>query len=127
MSKILYTDHPLVLKNRDDYIDITVDAAAVVESWRLSLMSFEWLDFQGRLKAPEEMPETERQKRLAVEQKIKNNEAVIKAILGIGLQDNVEIGSGRAEFLTLASQNEKYIQVHVKQSQNKEFKPFLAK
>lgn len=121
-----FTDNAIVLADQGIYADITVDTARVLESWRLSLMSFEWLDFRGNLKVPEEMPETERKKREAVEQRIKEDVPLSKPILGIGIQDNVEIGSGRAEFLTLAARGIKHIPVHVRKTQISDFKAFLA-
>lgn len=126
MSNVRFTDNSIALANKSQYMDITVDTARVLKSWQLSLMSFEWLDFRGNLKVPEEMPETERKKRAAIEQKISESAALQKPILGIGIQDNVEIGSGKAEFLTLAANGIAKIPVHVRKSQIKDFKEFIA-
>lgn len=126
MNNVRFIDNSIVLADKSQYMDITVDSARVLESWRLSLMSFEWVDFRGNLKVPEEMPEAERKKRQAVEQRIKQNEALPKSILGIGIQDNVEIGSGKAEFLTLAASGLDKIPVHIRKSQIKDFKEFIT-
>lgn len=126
MNNVRFIDNSTALADKSQYMDIMVDTARVLESWRLSLMSFEWMDLRGNLKVPEEMPETERKKRQAVEQKIKENEALPKSILGIGIQDNVEIGSAKAEFLTLAANGVDKIPVHIRKSQIKDFKEFIA-
>lgn len=110
----------------DKYVALTVDAHAVLESWRGSLFSFEWLDAAGGIRAPDDMPIREREKRLAVESSLKTGQPLERPILGIGIMDNIEIGAGRAVFLTLAAMGHKTIPVAVPKSSAQEFKPFLA-
>ncbi len=108
------------------YVTLTVDAGSVLESWKNSLFSFEWLDAAGSIRQPDDMPIREREKRLAVENDLKAGAALDRPILGIGIMDNVEIGSGRAVFLTLAAMGHKTIPVAVPKSCAKDFKPFIA-
>lgn len=108
------------------YMDITVSTARILESWRESVFSFEWLTGEGAIKAFEDLSETEKPKREAIEAKIAAGEALEKPVLGIGLQDNVEIGAGRAEFLTLAARGLTQIPVHILKSNESDFKDFLA-
>ncbi len=110
----------------DKYVTLTVDAHAVLESWRESLFSFEWLDAEGVIRPCDDMPVREREKRLAVERDLKAGAPVERPILGIGIMDNIEIGAGRAVFLTLAAMGHKAIPVAVPRTSEKEFKPFLA-
>lgn len=110
----------------DKYVTLTVDARAVLDSWKSSLFSFEWLDAAGGIRTPDEMPMREREKRLDVERSLKTGAPLERPILGIGIMDNVEIGSGRAVFLTLAAMGHKTIPVAVPKSCVKDFKPFIA-
>ena len=105
---------------------MTVKTAAVLKSWRSSLYSFEWIDEEGCLKAPPEMPEREQEKRQAVETAVDNGEALEKPVLGIGIQDNVEIGAGKAVFLTLSAHGIEQLPVHILKSNADDFQPFLA-
>ena len=80
----------------------------------------------GRIKTLEELPEKEHAKRRDAEEKIEKQTDLEKPILGIGLMDNVEIGSGRALFLSLAAHGVKTIPVHIPKSNQDEFKNYLA-
>lgn len=108
------------------YTEIVISADAAVKSWQNSVFSFEWLTPEGEIKAANELSEAEKVKRDAVEAKIKSNEPIEKAVLGIGLEDNVEIGSARAEFLTLAALGVSAIPVHIPKSNESDFQSFLA-
>lgn len=108
------------------YLEITVNVSKVLESWRSSLFSFEWLDQGGKIKPFDDLPEKEQIKRRAVEAALARGEAITKPVLGIGIQDNVEIGSGRAAFLTLAAKGLREMPVDIPQGNEKDFKPFLA-
>ncbi len=104
---------------------VKVKADAVLESWRASLFSFEWLDKDGKIRAPEDMPVREREKRSAAGQQIKSGSYDLP-VLGIGLQDNIEIGSGKAVFLTLAARGDTEIEVLIPEGLEKDFAGFLA-
>lgn len=124
--EIVLTDHPAAAARRDHYLDIVVDAQAVIASWRDSLFSFEWLTPDGAIKSPADLPPAERAKREEIEKKITAGLPLQKPILGIGLQDNVEIGSGRAEFLTLAARGMTAIPVHIPKGNKNDFTGFEA-
>ena len=126
MSKItpVFTINPAVQDRGGQYVDVTVRAEAVLKSWKLSLMSFEWLLPDGSVRGLDELPLSEREKRLSVESRLAAGEALPRPVLGIGIMDNVEIGSGRDVFLTLAAQGHQSIPVHVSKSCLKEFRAF---
>lgn len=119
-----FTDNPVAVNRADHYMEITVDTAKVMKSWRESLFSFEWLMPDGRIKSAAELSETERPRREAVENALAGKQALEKPILGIGMMDNVEIGSGRPTFLTLVAQGAKTIPVHIPRSNEADFKKF---
>ncbi len=123
---VTFVENPVIKNRRDHYIDVSVSVARVVESWRVSLFSYEWLLPDGRIKALGELPEAEQPKRREVERLIGAGEALQKPILGIGLMENVEIGSGRATFMTLAALGFDRIPVHIPLSNSDEFEDFLV-
>lgn len=123
-NSIQFNDNPVAKNRADHYMEITVDTAKIMKSWRESLFSFEWLLPDGRIKSAPELSDTERPRREAVEAALKNNQALDKPILGIGMMDNVEIGSGRAIFLTLVAHGIKTMPVHIPRGNEADFKKF---
>ena len=117
----------IAIKGREDrYQTVRVASAAVIKSWRSSLFSFEWLDENGAIRALDDLPLHERDKRLKVEKALASAESLNRPVLGIGVLDNVEIGAGRDVFLTLAARGFKEIEVHIPKSAIADFKPFLS-
>lgn len=126
VSSLKFIDNPVIAARQDRYTTVTLAVGAVLESWRISLFSYEWLTPDGRIRAPDELSLQERQKRQDIESRLSSGEALEKPVLGIGLMENIEIGCGRATFLTLAAHGCKAIPVHIPVSNTKEFSPFRA-
>ena len=126
ISSLKFIDNPVIAARQDRYTTMTIDVGAVLQSWRISLFSYEWLTPDGRIKTLDELPQQEQPKRLDIESRLSTGEAIEKPVLGIGLMENVEIGAGRAVFLTLAAHGCKTIPVHIPVSNAKEFAPFRA-
>ncbi len=126
MTSPTFIDNPVVTARQDRYTTIIIDVGAVLESWRISLFSYEWLTPEGRIKNLDELPQQEQPKRQEIESRLQNGAALEMPVLGIGLMENIEIGSGRAVFLTLAAHGCKTIPVHIPVSSTKEFAPFRA-
>lgn len=126
LTSIKFVDHQAKQTQPERYLDVMVEVGKVVESYRASLFSFEWLDAAGHVKDMNGLPEKERPKRENVERALKNGAALEKPVLGIGIQDNIEIGAGRAVFLTLAALGVKRIPVHIPVSHKDDFKSFIA-
>ena len=126
ITNIKFIDNSATKNSDGRYTSITVTVDDVLKSWRDSVFSYEWMDGEGKIKAFEELPEHEKPKRTRVEDIITQGLPLEKPLLGIGLKDNVEIGVGRAEFLTLASHGMKTIPVHIPKSNESDFKAFLA-
>lgn len=125
-QSIRFVDHQAKLANPEGYLNVEVSVAAVLKSYRLSLFSFEWLDAAGQVKDMQALPEKERPKRENVERALKQGGALERPVLGIGIQDNVEIGAGRAVFLTMAALGAKKVPVHIPASHKDDFKSFIA-
>lgn len=126
------TSLPTLIDNKaasakpEAYTAINIDIKKTLKSWQLSLYSYEWLTPEGVIKPIDEMNEAEAQKRKDVETALNDNAPLEKPILGIGIQDNIEIGSGRAVLLTLAAQGVETLPVHIPKSNESDFKDFLA-
>ena len=123
---IMFIDNAAVKNNSDRYVTVTVDVAKILKSWRQSLFAFEWMLPDGGIKSAAELSAAEQTRRTAVEEQLKKNTALEKPVLGIGLLDNVEIGAGRAVFLTLAASGAKKMPVHIPKSSRDEFAKFMA-
>ena len=98
-SKTLtFKDSKAALAKPEHYIEVRVDVAKALESWRGSMFSFEWLDGEGRIKSPEALKEKDQARFQDVEAALEAGEVLEKPLLGIGLNDTIEIGSeiGRA-------------------------------
>ena len=109
-----------------DYICIEINTEAVLKSWQLSVFSFEWLDQDGKIKPITALKDADQIKRQDIEKALKDGADIEKPLLGIGIQDNIEIGSGKAALLTLAAHGIKKLPVHIPKSNERDFKPFLA-
>lgn len=124
-NSVTFTINKTVEARRDNYIDVTVKTAAIIKSWKHSLFSHEWLTKEGDIRDKKELPASEQPKRERVELAIANGESLPKPVLGIGLLENVEIGAGKAEFLTLAAMGRSEIPVHIPKSNQDDFKDFI--
>jgi hypothetical protein len=122
----LLVPNPIVTAQPGQYCDIHVDVPKVLKSWQRSIFSFEWMRPDGVIKTRDELSQTEAEKRLLAESMIEHGRPLMMSLLGIGIMDNVEIGSGRAEFLTLAALGHKILPVHIPIGNKADFKPFLA-
>lgn len=123
---IEFIDNKAAQARPDQYICITVDAQAALKSWKNSIYSFEWLNEDGTIKSFEQLSASEADKRRAVEDTLSKKGMLEKPVLGIGIQDNIEIGSGRATLLTLIDKGVETIEVHIPKSCESDFKAFLA-
>lgn len=109
----------------DKFTSVTVDTAKVIANWRLSVLAFEWLDENGKIKPADQLTERERQRRQEVEGAAPNGGPFEKPVLGIGMMDHVEFGSGRALFLTLANLGYDTLPVHIPVSCRGDFNAFI--
>ncbi len=108
------------------FMTVHVDIARVVQGYRASLFSFEWLTPQGDVKQIYELAPNFADQRHAVEEAINSGGMLYQPILGIGLLGNIEIGAGRDVLLTLAAHGLPYIPVHIPVTMEKEFKKMIV-
>ena len=127
VQSIAFTPGPAVKGREKEYKTVNVAVRPVLESWKASLFSFEWLTPDGALRDMDDLPIPQREKRLAVEDKMKNGEELPYPVLGIGLMDNVEIGSGKDVFLTLAANGHESISVCIPPPAKRNFRPIFPR
>lgn len=127
VASLQFIDHSSLKGREDRYAVVRVDAGLVLQSWRKSLFSFEWLTPEGAVRALDDLPLHERDKRLKVERLLGEGRPPERPVLGIGILDNIEIGAGRDVFLTLAAHGARVIEVHIPKSAEPDFKTFLSR
>ena len=123
---IKFTDSNAAKNKPDFYIPVTLDISAILKSWQLSVFSFEWINADATVKDIKALKESDQEKRQKIETALQNNGPLEKPVLGIGIQDNVEIGSGKALICTLAAHGIKTVPVHIPKSNEEDFKNLLA-
>ena len=126
MDTIEFTDNKAALRDSDKFISAEVDVARILESWKTSLFSYEWLDGEGNIKEFQDLDAPQADKLRIVQGKVAAGEALEKPVLGIGMLDNVEIGSGHAAFVIAVTNGHKTIPAHIPKSCESDFKDFLA-
>ncbi len=126
INAIKYKDSKSAQSRPEFYAAVTLNVKAVIQSWQLSVFSFEWLNQDGSIKSIEELKESDRERRQLIEAALQSGEPLDKPVLGIGIQDNVEIGSGKAILCTLAAHGVETIPAHIPKSNESDFKPMLA-
>ena len=90
---ITFIDSKAAQSRPDFYMPVTLNINAVLKSWQFSVFSFEWINKDASVKPLDALKERDQQKRQAVENAINNNEPIEKPVLGLGIQDTIEIGN----------------------------------
>jgi len=120
----VFADSPVVAAAPERYAEIMIDAAKVLQDWRQSLLAHELIDKNGFVKGDDDITETRLEKRERIRLRLEAGQALEKPILGIGMFDNVEIGSGSDILTTLVMEGVTVLPVHVRTSQLAEFCAF---
>ena len=123
-DKITLIDNPTLKDRADKFTLMEVDLGKIVKDWKKSLYSFEWLLPDGTVRPPEKLTTDYRHQYNNVEQVFQLNGALERPILGLGMMDNVEIGSRKEVLLTLARLGVETMDVHVPKSCADDFKKF---
>lgn len=118
-------DNASIAGREDQFKTVDVNVKTVLESWKVSLFSFEWLLPDGSIRVPEELPENEKEKYQTVLAQYESGKELERPILGIGVMDNVEIGSRRDVFLTLTTVGFQHLSVHIPKANENDFTPYL--
>ena len=122
---ITFKDNKITSGKEGAYRVENVQVGKVLESWKFSLFSFEWLTPDGDMRDLSELPQLEQEKYQEIMLKLSRSEPLERPVLGIGVMDNIEIGSRRDIFLTLAKQGYNKLSVHIPTANLEEFTPYL--
>lgn len=120
-----FIDHPSVSANPEAYGNATLNLSAALPSWGQSLIAYKWLGGDGLPKADDQLADEQALQRADILAVLERGDALPKPIIGLGMFDNVEVGSGAGIVATLASLGEATIPVHVRLAQQKGLKKFL--
>ncbi len=120
-----FQDNPALKGREDKFITLEIKVAPVLASWRESIFAHEWLNPDGHFKKTSEMTQKVQMRRKAIEEDIENNGFLNRPVLGIGIMDNIEIGSGKDLFLSLAAMGLTTIPVHIPKSHEDDFRMFI--
>ena len=127
MSKsIQFIDSKAVQARPEFYMRVELNVAEILKNWQLSVFSYEWMEKDGSLKANADLKESDQSKQNDILETLQKNNSVDIPVLGIGIQDNVEIGSGKAVLCTLATQGIQTIPAHIPKSNESDFQNFQA-
>ncbi len=124
-APVQFTDNKITSGKEGAYRVEEVLVGKVLESWKFSLFSFEWLTPDGDMRDLSDLPDLEQEKYQKIMLQLSRNEPLERPVLGIGVMDNIEIGSRRDIFLTLAKQGYTKLSVHIPAANLKEFTPYL--
>ncbi len=113
-------------KGREEkFTTIEIDVSKIVTGWKASVYSFEWLLPNGQVKPPAELSESHAKQFKDVEASYADGTPMERPVLGLGMLDNVEIGSKKEVLLTLHSLGVPKMEVHIPTSCLKDFEPFM--
>ncbi len=111
---IYFISEPDLKNDEKSFITFTVDIQKVIESFFHSVFAYEWMHTEtGSLKSLDELASKQKNERIEIENMIKNGHPIPQPILGIGLMDHIEIGTGKAIIMTLAAHGVKEMPVHI--------------
>jgi hypothetical protein len=128
MSKNLalsFHDNPAISGREAKFVTLKVAVFPILASWRNSLFAHEWLKEDGSLRPETELPDEKLvalQKNIA---KLKQGEIIPRPVLGLGLTDSVEIGSGKDILMACCYLGLEKIEAHIPASHADEFKIFV--
>jgi hypothetical protein len=120
-----FTDNPALKGREEKFVTCEVKVAPVLASWQESMFAHEWLNSEGQIKKTSEMAEKVQARRKDIESHLAGNAPLERPVLGIGILDNIEIGSGKDLFLSLAALGLSTIPVHIPKSHENDFRMFI--
>lgn len=112
-DSLQFSDNPAVTARRQEYQDIQMAIADILQSWRSSLLAHEWLDNDGAVRPKDALSQRHRRQREHIETLLADRQPLPTPVLGIGMFETIEIGAGRDVVLTLAAHGVETIPVHV--------------
>ncbi len=121
-----FIDHPNVASNKDAYIDGVLDIAKALPSWQQSLLAYKWLTSEGHAKPLDTLGGEQRTRYDEALALLSSGKPLQKPIIGIGMVDNIEVGSGAAIVVLMAHKGITQIPVHIRAGMAKKLMKFMV-
>lgn len=126
MSHPQFCDHAVTLNNPDDYVELQVMPNQILQAWRSSMFAHELIAKDGRIKDENDLEGQNLEKYLTAFEALKRGESIEKPLLGIGIYDGVEIGTGREIIVAAFHLGIPNVPIHVRKAQSDEVQACLA-
>lgn len=81
--------------NPDKYVVMQLDLQKTIESWAMSIVAHEWLK-SGIFKLHADLQDHLQEEWTTMLESVQTTKTFVRPILGIGVLDNVEVGTNRA-------------------------------
>lgn len=120
-----FQDNPALKGREEKFVTLEIKVVPVLASWQESIFAHEWLMPDGQIKKMSEMADKVQLRRAEIEKIIAGQGPLDRPVLGIGILDNIEIGSGKDLFLSLAALGMATIPVHIPKSHEQDFRMFI--
>ncbi len=120
-----FTDNSALKGREEKFVKLEIKVAPVLASWQESIFSHEWLTPDGKIKKMSDMADKVQARRAEIDKILGGDTPLERPVLGIGILDNVEIGSGKDLFLSLAALGMTTIPVHIPKSHENDFRMFI--
>lgn len=124
-NSINLVDNSSIKGREEKFTTLEVDLHKIVKDWKTSLFSFEWLLPNGQVRTIEDLTENRAAQFRETESAYKHERPMERPVLGLGMIENVEIGSKKEILLTLYSLGVVKMEVHVPTSCLKDFQKFM--
>lgn len=109
-----------VIEQPEKFVTLDLETSKLLHLWGGSIVSFEWLK-DGKPKDKSDLKESLQEKFTEIEQILENGQSVEHPLLGIGIFDGVEMGTGRATLCVFATHNIPKIKCSILKTTEKEF------
>lgn len=124
-STLHFIDNKAIKGREDKFTTVTVAIIPILASWKESLFAHEWVTKEGLPKPVDQLSENAREKKALIEKFLAGGVAIERPVLGLGILDNLEIGTGKDVIVTLAANNYGMVSVHIPTSHMNDFKLFI--
>ena len=121
-----FIENPAIRTRREHFLDLEVMIPALLEGWRLSLSAHRWLMPDGRVKGCDELTPRQLKKRQLAEANLSNGTPLVMPVLGIGINETIEIGAGAEIVTTLSALGHERVQAHIPLIHIEDFRDFLT-
>ncbi len=125
-DQISFADNPALKGREKNFITVNIAMKALLWDWKDSLFAHEWLTRDGSLKSDDYLSIANKERKQMVLTKLDQGDDLPRPVLGIGIMDNIEIGSGKDVVMALAERGCLTFSAHIPKSDADMFKDILG-